>query len=200
MQKDGEPDLMPPAFSEGLEDWSRGDGTPDSPTYATAANARLAQGDGDFGVCLELRTAGPVQRLRYMGEVPLARGAYLEVSARLKAVRGPLPTVRIAAWPGGAGGKGVRGLATATTPIPLAEHGAIANPRAVIGPEEGPGVDLVWDARVLYAHMGLDLIGPGDAVVRIEAIRVRDVTRSFAPQPLPGFGPANVTAAPVEKL
>jgi hypothetical protein len=82
-------DLMPPAFAEGLDDWSRGDGTPDSPTWEAAEDARLARGDPDFGVCLELRKVGPVARLRYMGELPVLRGAYLEVAARLKAMRGP---------------------------------------------------------------------------------------------------------------
>ena len=32
----GEADLMPPAFAEGLDDWSSGDGTPDGPTWAAA--------------------------------------------------------------------------------------------------------------------------------------------------------------------
>ena len=95
------PDLMPPAFAEGLDDWSRGDGTPDCPTYDGSGIARLAQ-DAEFGICLELRTEDPVQRLRYMGELPVPPGAFLEISARLKVLRGPLPEVRIAAWPGGA--------------------------------------------------------------------------------------------------
>ena len=93
-------DLMPPPFAEGLDDWSRGDGTPDSPTYAAAENARLVRGDADFGTCLELRTTAPVARLRYMGELPLLTGAFVEVSARVKALRGPLPRVQVAGWPG----------------------------------------------------------------------------------------------------
>jgi hypothetical protein len=67
------PDLMPPAFAEGLDDWSRGDGTPDSPTYEASGLARLAR-DAELGICLELRTADPVQRLRYMGELPVPAG------------------------------------------------------------------------------------------------------------------------------
>ena len=51
----GEADLMPPAFAEGLDDWSSGDGTPDGPTWAAAQNAWLAPSDADFGVCLEIR-------------------------------------------------------------------------------------------------------------------------------------------------
>ncbi len=102
-------DLMPPAFSEGLDDWSRGDGTPDGPTWDTAEHARLARDDADFGTCLELRSKSAVERLRYMGEVPLLAGGYIEVAVRLKALRGPLTGARIAAWPGGAQGRGVEG-------------------------------------------------------------------------------------------
>jgi hypothetical protein len=62
----------------------------------------------------------------------------------------------------------------------------------VIGPGAGPGVHIVWDARVLYAHVGLDLMGPEGGVVRIESVRVRDVTQRLAPggRVLPGFEPA----------
>jgi hypothetical protein len=186
-----EPDLMPPPFAEGLDDWSRGDGTPDSPTYETAENARVARGDADFGTCLELRTTGPVARLRYMGELPLRPGTFVEVAARLKALRGPLPRARVAVWPGGAQGRRVPDLPEAAPPVELGGHGVVVELRAVIGREARPGVDLVWDARALYAHVGLDLEGPAGGVVRIESVAVRDVTRRFSPlgRVLPGFGP-----------
>jgi hypothetical protein len=187
-------DLMPPAFSEGLDDWSRGDGTPDDPTWDKAEHARLARDDADFGTCLELRTKSAVERLRYMGEVPLLAGGYIEVAVRLKALRGPLTGARIAAWPGGAQGRGVDGLPLSGLLRMLPRHGAIVELAAVIGREARPGVDLIWDARVLYAHVGLDLVGPAGAVVRIESIAVRDATRRFSPlgRALPGFE----TAAP----
>ena len=185
-------DLMPPAFAEGLDDWSRGDGTPDSPTWETAADARLARGDPDFGTCLELRRTGAVARLRYMGELPVQRGAYLEVAARLKALRGPVPLAQVAAWPGGAGGAGVQGLPQAGPLVRICAYDAVTEISAVIGPEAARGVDLVWDARVLYAHVGLDLVGPEGGVLRIESVRVRDVTARFVPagRVLPGFAAA----------
>ena len=67
--------------------------------------------------------------------------------------------------------------------------------RAVIGPEPLAGVDLVWDSRAMYAHVGIDLVGLNGGVVRVEDIAVRDVTRSFSPSGpiLPGFSP---TTAP----
>ncbi|MGV1014628.1 MAG: hypothetical protein ACOYB4_06630 [Methyloceanibacter sp.] len=182
------PDLMPPAFAEGLDDWSRGDGTPDTPTYEASGIARLAR-DPDFGVCLELRTSDPVQRLRYMGEVPVPAGAFLEVSTRIKVLRGPLPEARIAGWPGGAHGRRVDGVPVAAPVHAIAAHGAAVGLRAVIGPVAGEGVDLVWDCRVLYAHVGLDLLGARGAVVRVESLAVREVTDRIAPHGrlLPGF-------------
>lgn len=183
------PDLMPPAFAEGLDDWSRGDGTPDGPTYEASGLARLAK-DPDFGVCLEIRTADPVQRLRYMGELPVPAGAFLEISARLKVLRGPLPEARVAAWPGGAGGRRIADVPTAAEPVPVAAHGVVVALSAVIGPTALGGVDLAWDAPVLYAHVGLDVLGARGAVVRIESLAVREVTDRFSAEgrALPGFG------------
>lgn len=182
-------DLMPPDFAEGLDDWSCGDGTPACPTYEAAANARIARGDADFGTCMELRTVEAVQRLRYMGEMPVRAGGYLEISATVKAMRGPLPWVRIAAWPGGLGGVGVIGLRSSARTEPLVAHQQVLTLRAVIGPRAATGVDLVWDHRALYAHVGIDLIGAEGAVVRVGCIAVRDVTVAFSPQGRipPGF-------------
>jgi hypothetical protein len=187
-------DLMPPAFGEGLHDWSRGDGTPDSPSYGDAPNARLAVGDPDFGECLELRKIAAVQKLRYMGEMPFRRGCFIEVSARLKALRGPLGLANVAAWPGGRGGLGVPGLPTGGRLVELEVHDRAYIVSAVIGPEALPGVDMVWDERVLYAHVGLDLLGPANAVVRIENLAVRDVTARVTARPrtMPGFLPSDM--------
>lgn len=183
------PDLMPPSFAEGLDDWSRGDGTPESPTYEGSGQARLAR-DADFGVCLELRTDGPVQRLRYMGEVPVPAGAFVAIAARIKLIRGPLPEVRVAAWPGSRHGRAVPGLPVAAAAIAVPAHEALVPVAAVIGPEAVDGVDLVWDGRALYAHVGLDILGSRGAVVRVESLTVREVTARFTGggRRLPGFG------------
>ncbi|CAN5734256.1 hypothetical protein BH23PSE1_BH23PSE1_09980 [soil metagenome] len=180
-------DLMPPAFEEGLDDWSTGNGTPDSRTYEGAAHVRLVSGDGDFGACLEMRKIETVQRLRYMAELPIPPGACIEISARLKVLRGPRPGARIAIWPGGPSGQAVSDLPN-EGPITLTpRHGGIKLVRAVIGPAPRPGIDLVWDGRAVYAHVGLDLVGPDGGVVRIERIRVREVSESdAAPGPCPG--------------
>jgi len=183
-------DLAPPPFSDGLADWSCGDGTPASTSYEEREGARIARGDPDFGACLELRLVDPVQRLRYMGELPLRGGRVVEVRARVKALRGPLPAARVAAWPGGQGGRGLPGLRGAAAATPLPGHGAVVEISATIGLAPGPGVDLAWDERAIYAHVGLDLIGPPGAILRIADIAVheRPAAAVEAAAPLPGFG------------
>ncbi len=184
-------DLMPPPFHEGLDDWSRGDGTPETPTYMFFRHARLVTGDPDFGACLELRKVEAIQSLRYMGEVPVRFGSYLEVTARLRLLRGAAPLARIAAWPGGAQGRCVTDVQAHAPSEKLSVRGEPTRLRAVIGPMAGQGVDIVWDARVLYAHIGLDLTGPDGGIVRIEDISIRDISLEFGMKGpvLPGFEP-----------
>jgi len=88
--------FMPPAFAAGLGDWSKGDGTAGSDTYDGDVAAALVSADADFGGCLELLKGSATQKLRYMGETPILPGCYLRVTARVKAVSGNLPSVRIA--------------------------------------------------------------------------------------------------------
>ena len=102
--------LTPPLFENGLDVWSSGDGTPGSDTYQGAANAALVPADQDFSSCLELQKTQATQKLRWMGETPILPGCYLRITARVKAVSGNLPAVRIAGWAGAAGGAHVGGL------------------------------------------------------------------------------------------
>ena len=99
--------LTPPAFENGLNVWSSGDGTPGSNTYASAANAAFVPADQDFSGCLELQKTTTTTKLRYMGETPILPGCYLRITARVKCVSGNLPSVRIAGWAGAAGGSHV---------------------------------------------------------------------------------------------
>lgn len=185
-------DLTPPPFADGLCDWSRGDGTPDSPSYETGGAGRIARNDPDFGTCLELRKIEPVQRLRYMGEAPLRAGCCVAVRVRIKALRGPLAAARIAAWPGGLGGRGLPDLPGEGPATTLVAHDAVVEIGAVIGRTAGPGIDLVWDMRARYAHVGLDLLGPCGGAVRIENLRVCELRGDGCDPPggLPGFAPA----------
>lgn len=168
--------LMPPAFSAGLGVWSSGDGTPGSTTYQGAANAALVPADQDFGHCLELTKTASVQKLRYMGETPVLPGCYLRVSARIKAVSGALPSVRIAAWAGSSSFAHVNGLVEVGPSVALTAYGEVVTVTAIIGTGARGGVNMAWGTGVTYAHVGLDLTGASGGTVRIDAIEVEDVT------------------------
>ena len=125
--------LMPPAFGNGLDVWSSGDGTPGSDTYVNAANAAFVPADQDFGGCLEVHKATSITRLRYMGETPLLPGCYLRVSARIKVIAGSLPNVRIAGYAGKAGGGAVSGVTTTASATTLTSYGNVVDVSAIIG-------------------------------------------------------------------
>ncbi len=172
-------DLMPPAFVDGLDDWSSTDGTPGSPTYAGAANAAIVASDPDFGACLELQTTSDPTSLRYMGEVPVIAGAYIEVKVRIKVMSGAFPSVRIAAWAGGAGGVHIAGLDEFGSVKTMDTYGRIYEVSAIIGSGNRAGVDMPWGTAPVYGHFGLDLDGATGSVVRIESVEINDVTSYF---------------------
>ncbi len=171
--------LMPPPFAAGLAVWSSGDGTPGSATWEGAANAAFVPADQDFAGCLELQKTTGTQRLRYMGETPLLPGCYLRICARVKAMSGNLPSVRIAAWAGGAGGAAVSGVTTTGPSVPLTAYGEVVTVSAIVGTGSRTGVDLQWGTQALYGHFGLDLTGANGGVVRIDDIVIEDVTGAF---------------------
>ncbi|MCB1367487.1 MAG: right-handed parallel beta-helix repeat-containing protein [Rhodobacteraceae bacterium] len=172
-------DLMPPGFGEGLNVWSNQDGTPGSTTYNSAGSAAIVPSDSDFGTCLELQKTDAVQKLRYTGETPLLAGCYLKVTARLKAMSGNLPSVRVAGWAGAAGGAHVAGLVETGPEVALTTYGDIVEVTAIIGAGNRGGVDMVWGPTPVYGHFGLDLTGGNGGVVRIEDIRIEDATHVF---------------------
>ncbi|NNJ68366.1 MAG: right-handed parallel beta-helix repeat-containing protein [Boseongicola sp.] len=171
--------LMPPAFEAGLEVWSSEDGTPGSTTYDTIGTAAVVPGDTDFGSCLEVFKTSSVQQLRFTGETSILPGCYLRIRARIKAISGPLPSVRIAGWAGQAGGVGVAGLVTTGPSATLVNYGEVYEITAIVGSGPRTGVDLHWGEPVLYGHFGLDLTGPTGGIVRIDDIEIEDVTSVF---------------------
>lgn len=171
--------LMPPVFSGGLDVWSSEDGTPGSATYDGAANAAIVTADQDFGGCLELQKDNAVQQLRYMGETTLLAGCYLRVSAKVKAISGNLPSVRIAAWAGGAGNTHVSGVVEAGPSVDLTAYGEVVEISAIIGTGSRTGVDMIWGPGAIYGHFGLDLTGSNGGLVRIDDIQIEDVTSYF---------------------
>ncbi|WP_372893501.1 glycosyl hydrolase family 28-related protein [Rhodosalinus sp.] len=171
--------LMPPPFADGLDQWAKGDGTPGSDTYAGDPDAAVVPADPDFGGCLELLKSDEVQRLRYMGETPMLEGCYLRVTARVKAVSGNLPAVRIAAWPGDADGGEVEGLTVTGPAVAIGQYGEVVEVTAIVGPGRRTGVDMVWGTAPAYGHFGLDLTGPSGGVVRIDDLSIEDATHVF---------------------
>lgn len=171
--------LQPTAFAEGLNRYSSGDGTPGSDTYANAINAAFIPADQDFGGALELIKTQTTQKLRYTGETPLLPGCYLRVSARVKAISGNLPAVRIAGYPAYGNGSRVAGLTETGTSVQLTSYGHVVEISAIIGSGLRGGVDMVWGTAPVYGHFGLDLTGPNGGVVRIDDVQIEDVTSVF---------------------
>ena len=171
--------LMPPAFAEGLAQWSSGNGTPGSDTYDGAVNAVLVAADQDFSGCLELQKTDTTQKLRSMGKTPLLPGCYLQITVRVKAMSGALPTVRIAGWAGDSGDSHVGGVTETAAATTLTSYGEVVELRAIVGSGDRGGVDMVWGPAAAYGHFGLDLTGANGGVVRVDDIEITDITSVF---------------------
>lgn len=168
----------PLPFAAGLGVWSSGDGIPGSDTYAVSGSGVFVAADQDFAGCLEVLKNDPVVRVRYMGETPILPGCYLRVSVRVKAVAGPLPAVRISGWAGLAGGAQAVGLPEAGPSMQLTTYGQVVEVSAIIATADLTGVDMLWTGAN-YGHLGLDLTGPAGGLVRVDDIRIDDVTSDF---------------------
>lgn len=171
--------LTPAAFEAGLDVWSSENGTPGSATYDGAPNAALVSADQDFGNCLQLTKTASTQKLRYMGQTPIIPGVYLRIRARVKAVSGNLPTVRIAGYAMSAANAHVSGLTEIGTSVELTEYGTVAEVSAIVGSGARGGVNMSWGTTPTYGFFGLDLTGQTGGVVRIENIVIEDVTEAF---------------------
>ena len=170
--------FMPLPFAAGLGVWSSGDGTPGSDTYATDASGVFVAADQDFGGCLELLKDSATKRLRYMGETPILPGCYLRVSTRVKAVAGPLPTVRISAYPGAAGGGKASGHPEVGPAVTLTSIGDIVEVSAIVGVGDRTGVDMVWPTAV-FGHFGIDVTGANGGAIRVDDVVIEDITVAF---------------------
>ena len=171
--------LMPPSFQGGLDVWSSEDGTPGSTTYDMLGTAAAVSGDGDFASCLEVLKTDAIQKLRWTGETPILPGCYLRISARVKAISGALPSVRIAAWVGDSAYAHVASVAQTGPETAIGGYGEVVEVSAIVGAGARTGVDMVWGGSSIYAHVGLDLTGATGGILRIEDIRVEDVTNVF---------------------
>jgi hypothetical protein len=171
--------FMPPAFAQGLDVWSSGDGTPGAPTWDGSPDAILVPADQDFGGCLELIKTSATVKLRYTGDTTILPGCYLRVRARVKAMSGNLPAVRIAGWAGGAGAVHVTGVVETGPSVQLTAYGKVETVEAIVGTGHRTGVDMSWGRAAIFGHLGLDLTGANGGVVRIDDIEIEDVTSVF---------------------
>lgn len=171
--------LMPPPFAAGLALWSREDGLNGQGSYLGQPNAAYVPSDQDFAGCLELQKTSAVQKLRCFQSIPCQPGMYLRVTARVKAISGALPVVRIAGWAGSGSGTNVTAADQQGPDVALTGYGAVVVVSAIIGSGNRPGVDMVWGTAPAFGHFGLDLTGPTGGVVRIDDITIEDVTDVF---------------------
>jgi len=134
--------FQPLPFRAGLGVWSSGDGTPGSDTYAGSGTGVFVAADLDFAGCLELQKTQTVTRLRYMAETPVLPGCYLRVSAKVKAIAGAFPAVRISGYPGAANGSKIGGLPEFGPSVQLDTYGEVLEVSAIIGTGNRTGVDM----------------------------------------------------------
>lgn len=171
--------LMPPTFAAGLNLWSREDGRPGQGSYLAQSNAAYVPTDQDFAGCLELQKTSSVQKLRCFQQIPIQPGLYLRVTARIKAMSGALPSVRIAGWAGSSSGTIVASSDPDGPSVALTGYGSVVTVSAIIGSGNRQGVDMIWGTAPVYGHFGLDLTGANGGVVRIDDITIEDVTDVF---------------------
>lgn len=180
----GNTSLMPRAFSAGLNHWSRTTGLAGTPHWGAAGNASIVPADEDFGSCLEVNKQDSTTSLRYFQRTPLRPGTYLRIAARVKAVAGNMPRVRIAAWAGNAAGGSLGNVTQVGPQVSLLNYGEVVEVSAIVGSGVRDGVDMAWGRLASFGHFGLDLLGDNLGTVRIESIVIEDVTSAFIPQML----------------
>ncbi|MFS4438630.1 glycosyl hydrolase family 28-related protein [Paracoccaceae bacterium GXU_MW_L88] len=170
--------LMPPAFSDGLIKWSaRADGG----TERTLADleAMVIPSDNEFGTCLEVRAAGGVQPIRAVERTLVQSGQFLRITARVRAVSGGIPSVRIAAWAGDTRGNHVADMDEYGAYGRPAEMGGVVEVTAMVGIGVRSGFDMPWTSDVRYAHFGIDVNVKAGSLYRVDDIVIEDVTALY---------------------
>ncbi|WP_424942762.1 glycosyl hydrolase family 28-related protein [Aliiroseovarius crassostreae] len=171
--------FMPPPFADGLNNWSSGDGTPGSPNYAVATNAALVPADQDFDGCLEVFKDANSLKVTYTGQTPYEQGCYLRLSAKVKVLSGPLPSVRVVGKPLKSNNSHATGYVEAGPSVPLTSYGEVVEISAIVGSGSRNGVDMIWGADVAYGHLGLEFTGSNGAIIRIDDMTIEDVTGAY---------------------
>ncbi len=177
-------DLMPPVFADGLSVWSSGNGTPGSATYDGAVNAAYVPSDQHFGGCIELLKTDATQKLRWMGQTPVLPGTYLRITARVKAMSGIFPQVRVAGYALNASGGHVTGLTEVAASTTLDTYGEVVTVTGIVGTGNRTGVDMSWPTAA-KGHFGIDLVGGSGGIVRVDDIVIEDIPTTAGPLPPP---------------
>lgn len=175
--------FQPISFEFGLDNWSSTNGRPGSPTYDAVSTAAYVPADQDFGGAMELLKTSLTQKIRYTGETPIFPGCYLRVSAKVKAISGPLPIVQIAGEAYTANGSGIGSLTSVGAATQLTAYGDVVEVSAIVGSGARASVDLVWGLQPVFGHFGLTFTGPQGGVVRIDDIQIEDITTAYGTDP-----------------
>ncbi len=101
------------------------------------------------------------------------------MTARVKAISGNLPSVRIAGWAGAANNTNVASVLQTGPTVALTSYGEVVTVSAIIATGNRSGVDMAWGATPVYGHFGFDLTGSNGGVVRIDDIEIEDITSAF---------------------
>jgi len=171
--------FTPAPFSAGLQNWSSGAGTAGAPSYENVVNAAFVPADPDFGGCLELLKTSSQQLLRSFATTPILPGCYLRVSARVKAMAGAMPSLRVSILPLDAQGAPLPDAPNTGPVMALQSYGQEVTVSAILGTGARTGVDMALGLGAAAAHIGLQLEGPNGGVVRIDDIEVEDITAVF---------------------
>ena len=126
-----------------------------------------------------MQKTGVTMSLRSMSDTPVLPGCYLRVTARVKAISGNLPSVRIAAWAGVNASTHLAGVTETGPSVALTAYGRVETVSAIIGTGFRQGVDMSWGRTATLGHFGIDLTGATGGIVRVDDIVIEDITEAF---------------------
>ena len=170
-------DFSPPAFADGLENWSRTTGEAGSPHYGNFGGATLIADDPDLGPCVEVTTAVLQQKFRSILRTPLAPGRYLRACIRFKQVSGPTVAVEAAARWIDAADQTIFGLKQTGPEVAAVSPGVVYESVTVFAASKYDHVDAAWKYDAVEANFGFNInsVAAG-AVVRIASVVIEDVS------------------------
>ncbi len=172
--------FAPPPFSDGLDNWSKGDGSAGAPTYANDTSSAFVPSDPDFGGALELTARSAKQILRARHETPIFAGCYLQMTVRLRLVGGQYPSVRITALALDGADQLLTPIAEFTAPAQQIDgYGKVIEVTAIIGTGKKQGVDIVLPTGAKSARLGIEISGRPGARLVVDDFSVQDVSNFF---------------------